>query len=511
MKKRTLNKLFSISLTAAMALGMLSGCGNTASNTGTASPAETGTATTESTDTASSGDKTSISIYRASFNQATVASDEVKKVQDAINDYIADKINVEITITDIASGEYGDKANLALSNNEVNLLWTASWNGSLATDNLYAQNAVYDITDLVKDTTLYKAMPEAVWEASSYDNKTYFIPIYKESAEGCDLVVPQRLIDAHNWDISKIKELKDIEPMLADCKADGLKYPLLTQGMDFFYLYYIDKYDFFSKNSLWAVERATDTVVNVVQTSDYADFVKMMCKWGALGYINDEEVTKSTPANAIMTQDWGFAAWADVPDNSAATSTYAQECAVIPITQTWSHSNSTLGSCYAITSNSTEEQAKACIDFLGLLYTDTTLADLFTYGIEGTDYDLVDGRISPKGDLYSHSPWESTSVEATSLIIDEPENKVQLYKDFNEKSNSSCASGFRFNQSPVEAQIAACNNVYNEYGYVLEQGGYSESDVDQALVDYQNALDEAGYQDILSELQSQYEAWKATK
>ena len=78
-------------------------------------------------------------------------------MQDAINDYIADKINVEIAITDIASGEYGDKANLALSNNEVNLLWTASWNGSLATDNLYAQNAVYDITDLVKDTTLYKS------------------------------------------------------------------------------------------------------------------------------------------------------------------------------------------------------------------------------------------------------------------------------------------------------------------------------------------------------------------
>ena len=80
-------------------------------------------------------------------------------------------------------------------------------------------------------------MPEAVWEASSYDNKTYFIPIYKESAEGCDLIVPQRLIDAHNFGIFKIKELKDIEPMLADCKADGLKYPLLTQGMDFFFTF----------------------------------------------------------------------------------------------------------------------------------------------------------------------------------------------------------------------------------------------------------------------------------
>ena len=41
------------------------------------------------------------------------------------------KINVQIELTDIGSGEYTEKANLALANNEINLLWTASWESTM--------------------------------------------------------------------------------------------------------------------------------------------------------------------------------------------------------------------------------------------------------------------------------------------------------------------------------------------------------------------------------------------
>ena len=56
-------------------------------------------------------------------------------------------------LTDIGSGEYTEKANLALANNEINLLWTASWE-SLPLEQMiwYLQNAVYDITDLLPGT-----------------------------------------------------------------------------------------------------------------------------------------------------------------------------------------------------------------------------------------------------------------------------------------------------------------------------------------------------------------------
>ena len=35
--------------------------------------------------------------------------------------------------------------------------------------------------------------------------------------------------------------------------------------------------------------------------------------------------------------------------------------------------------------------------------------------------------------------------------------------------------------------------------------------IDEALAEYQTKLDEAGYQDILAEFSSQYEAWKTAK
>ena len=39
----------------------------------------------------------------------------------------------------------------------------------------------------------------------------------------------------------------------------------------------------------------------------------------------------------------------------------------------------------------------------------------------------------------------------------------------------------------------------------------SEDKIDEALAEYQTKLDEAGYQDILAEFSSQYEAWKSAK
>lgn len=130
-------KLLSALLVAAMAVSTLAGCGSSTTETpATDTTTEAADTTTEAADTtdaaaadtteAASGDVVNINIYRASYNVAQPDSAEVKAVQDAINEYIADKINVQVTINDIPSGEYADKANLALANNEINLLWTAS-------------------------------------------------------------------------------------------------------------------------------------------------------------------------------------------------------------------------------------------------------------------------------------------------------------------------------------------------------------------------------------------------
>ena len=501
MKKK---QLLSCALITAMTASLITGCGST----GSASSAQNNS----QSDSASADGMTEISIYRATFNLANSDQTEVTKIQDAINDYIGDKIHVKVKLTDISSGEYPDKLNLSMTNGDVNLLWTASWEGSVSTDNLVSQNAVYDLTDILPGTDLYKSMPESVWTASQYNNKDYFVPCYKESAEGYDLVYPTAKAKKYGWDVSSIKELKDIEPMLAQMKADGVKYPLLMQKMPFFSKCYMDKYDFSMANTMIAIDRSTNEVVNALQTDDYKNFVTLISDWASKGYISDEEVTKTIPDTAIMTTDWGFAAWADVPVNGAATTTYGQDCDVIHLTKDWANSTSTLGSCFAVSSSCTEAQAKACVDFLGLLYSDSKLADLYTYGIEGTDYDKdSDGMIVKKGDLYNHSSWESGSVKDISIEKGSPANTVQLYEDFNKNSVESEASGFRPDYSSVQAQWSACQSVYDQYGYVMEEGAYTPDQVDGKIKEFQKALDDAGFQDVLKTIQTQYDTWKAAK
>ncbi len=503
MRHNAMKKVVSTAMACAMSATLLAGCGS--GSTTQVSEGSTPLA-------ASSDGVVTINLTRCTFNLANPDTAQVQKVQDAINEYIKDKINVQINLTDIGSSEYSDKVNLALANNEINLLWTASWESVIGTNDLVPSNAVYDLTDIIQGTTLYNSMAEGQWEATKYDGKIYFIPVYKDNVEGYDLMFRQDLVDKYGWDVSSVKTLADIEPMLADAKAEGLKYPYLTQKTAMFYRYYIDSYDFFTADSTsnWvAVDRDTNTVVDTILTDDYKEFCTLMAKWAEEGYISEDDVTKTTTDTTTQTQDWAVSWWTDIPVNDEANSRYNQDVAMTAVTSRWAHSTSALGSCYCVTANSTAEQAQACIDFMGLLYTDSTLADLYTFGIEGEDYTYdANGQVTQTSDKYNHSMWESASATIVTPLDNEPANKADLYDAFNGGANTSCAAGFRFDKSPVEAQYTACQNVFEQYGFPLENGGVASKDVESTIEAYQAALDEAGYQDVLAEFQKQYEAWK---
>ena len=527
MKKKVISTL----MATAMTLSLLAGCGSSSApattttdssatepaTTTDAAPASTDTAadTAASTDTAAAGDAVTINLYRCSFNVANPDSAQVKKVQDAINEYIKDKINVQINLTDIGSGEYTEKANLALANNEINLLWTASWEGTIGTNDLYPQKAVYDLTDLVEGSTLYGSMAEGQWEAAKYDGKIYFVPVYKDNVEGYDFMFRKDVVDAHGWDITSVKKLADLEPMLADAKADGLKYPFLTQKTAMFYRWYIDSFDFFTADAganFVAVDRKTDEVVDTILTPEYLEFAKLMADWAEKGYISEDDATKTTNDQTTQTQDWAVTWWTDIPVNDEANARYGQDVVMQPATSRCAHSTSALGSCYCVTANSTPEQAQACVDFLGLLYTDSTLADIYTFGIEGEDFTYDENhQVVQNSDKYNHSMWESANATIVTPLSNEPANKAELYDAFNSGANTSSAAGFRFDKTPVEAQYTACANVAGEYGFALENGGVASADVESTIEAYQAALDGAGYQEVLAEFQKQYDDWKASK
>ena len=468
---------------------------------------------------ASADDKVVINLTRDCFNLGGGTDQEqLKKVEDAINAYIADKINVEVHITEYSSGEYAEKANLALANNEINLLWTASWMGTIGTNDLVPKNAVKDITDLLPGTALYGSMAEGQWEATKYNGRNYFIPVYKDNVEGYDLMFRKELVDKYGWDITSVKTLADLAPMLEDAYNEGLKYPFLTQKTAMFYRWYIGSFDFFTADAstnFFAVSRETNEVVDTIQTPEYLEFCKLMAEWAEKGYVSEDEANKVTTDTTTQSQDWAISWWTDIPVNAEANARYGQEVVMQPIAPRYAHSTSALGSCYCITANSTDEEAKACIDFMGLLYTDSTLADMYTFGIEGEDFEYTQAEgqeikhVTQHSEKYNHSMWESANATIVTPVDNEPDNKAELYDAFNGGAETSCAAGFRFDKSPVEAAYTACQGLFDQYGFLLENGGFAAADVEAKIAEYQAALDAAGYQDVLAEFQNQYNAWKA--
>ena len=479
---------------------------------------------------ASADDVTTIRLYRHSY-MTSLDEGAIQKVEDAINARLAELgSKVAIDIHEFMDSEYGQKGNNALLGQETDLLWTANWYGTIGTNDLYASNGAKDLTDLLPGTTLWDSMPAWYWEAARYDGKDMFVPVYKEGAEGYMIKILESNAEKAGIDVEAMiadiegqdgiyARLKALEPYMDKALEAGVKYPFIFAGTPMFYRFYLDQFDFVDQQlfSTIGVDQATNELINPIQTEAYKDFCVLMAEWGEKGYFNvDDEIGGVVSSATNQTQDWMLNWWTNVPNNEESEGRDGNQAeSFAKVTENWGRSTTTLGSCYAIPAYVSDEVAAAAIEFLGYLFTDKVVADLYTYGIEGEDYILEDGKVNFNADgitkLYHHDAWCSTSVKPLTLTVDEPDNKVAMYDDFNNAASGTVASGFRPNKTPVEAAWSACAGVFDEYGKSLELGVYGSADVEAMIAEFQSALDAAGYQTILAEYQSQYETWKAAQ
>ena len=171
-------------------------------------------------------------------------------------------------------------------------------------------------------------------------------------------------------------------------------------------------------------------------------------------------------------------------------------------------SSAVLGSAYAISAKS--KNADACLKFLELLDTDTKLADLYVYGIEGEDYtrdaDGIVTRVENPG--WKMDVWCSVNVMAPSLSNTDAKDKKEQYTKMNDEAVETKLMGFRPDFTAVTSEMAAINSVVNEQGWLFEAGF---SDPDTALPTFLADLKTAQIDTIIAELQKQYDEWLKTK
>ena len=78
----------------------------------------------------------------------------------------------------------------------------------------------------------------------------------------------------------------------------------------------------------------------------------------------------------------------------------------------------------------------------------------------------------------------------------------------NENAIRSPAMGFVYDNTNTADQIAACQAIFQEYKGIIHTG---TGDVEANVAAMMSAMRDSGFDDIVADVQAQYDAWLASK
>jgi putative aldouronate transport system substrate-binding protein len=188
--------------------------------------------------------------------------------------------------------------------------------------------------------------------------------------------------------------------------------------------------------------------------------------------------------------------------------------AAVPISDIKITPSGTVNLSWGISSTCKDPQ-KVC-DFLNLLYSNTEMANLLSYGMEGKHYTVQkDSRIikypdgvDPKSVGYGSfiGPFgDATKIYYREPLTDDFVNSIPNYGPT--KAKLSKYMGYTFDTSKVTTELSAVSAVITKYAPSLSCGVV---DVDSTLKDFKADLKQAGIDKVIAENQSQLDNWLKT-
>ncbi len=438
--------------------------------------------------------------------------EDVALVEEAATKYLKEKgLNVNLELQCYDWGSYDQKMRTMIAaREEFDICFTSSWT------NNYQQQAVkgayVPLNDLLdqygKETKMM--LGEDFIGGTQIDGINYAIPANKEKAHQWGFIIRKDLLEKYNLEISSIKSLEDLEPLLETVyKGEGGNvYPLeALAGESPFKLLDFDRVgDDKYPGVIWN-DSADMKVFNEFTAPETVKYFNTIRKFYEAGYIRPDAATV-TDFNADLTAGKIFVSTKSLKPGKDAemSSATGYEWVQVEVTDPIISNRDTSGSMQAI--SSTSKNPERAMMLLELFSTDEYFNNLINFGIEDVHYKKVsDVVIEPSENNSKYNPgtgWMFGNQFINYLWTNEDPEKWDKFKTFNGKASGTKTLGFIFDPSPVKTQIAACNNVWDQYVPALETGSV---DPDEYLPKLLAAFEDAGADEIVMEKQKQLDAW----
>ncbi len=452
------------------------------------------------------------------------SSDHQARINEAASKYIQSRgVNANLEIIKLGWGDYLQTYQIMLAAHEEFDLF----NGQGSTFMQYAANGgIVEITDEILQEKLpgvTAAASEALLSALRYQGKLYMVPAMHEWAQYYGFAYYNvDVVEALGLDLSAVKCLDDLDPILeqvheaypdytAVLPVAGIELPMMEYGFD-------------TLNHQQTMVVGIDTnkenaeIISYYESEEVIDVLHKIDEWGHKGYLNQDPTIASM---SIIQSGKLFTGLGRFKPGTGAQYTTDivryDEMAWDPnAAPKLSFQDSPAGWCTAVSSTCSDIDTALAV--LNMTYTDADLVNLIVFGEKDVDYTLNENgfvEFIPGGytELTASHTWQFgnqsldyiTQTQASMGL----EDIWEIQAAFNLAAVPVQCAGFFFNTDEVDIEIAALNNVYEEYGAMLWNGMCD--DVDATLAEFVKKLYDNGLQAVLNEANRQYADFLASK
>ena len=434
---------------------------------------------------------------------------DLELINEEVNKIVEPKIGARIDMEFIDDAAYPDKMTMNMaSKNQFDICFTGYINKYPDAVN---RGGFMDITEYVeKSDKLKEAIPEYAWDATRINGKIYAVPNQQTFTQTNGIAFRKDLVEKYNFDISKVKNIRDVEPFLQQIKENEkdyypvkrFKYEFLTS----------DKYEPINDfSSLVFMKRdGSHEIVPICDIPEVKEFIDISRDWYLKGYYRPDVATVGNENPDVYLGKYAVwpVAWKPGVLEEEGAKMPDVEIVGVNMVEPYLTRFFSTATMYAV--SATSKNPEKAVKFLELLNTDKELYNLICWGIEGKHYEKLDGeyiKLIPESGYVQNASWKFGNCFNSYILEGQPEDLWEITKKENDTAKQSEIVALAFDNAAVRTELANCAAIISEYMYMY--AGYQ--DPEESFKKYKNRLEEAGIYKIVEEAQKQVDEFFKNK
>lgn len=512
MKKR----FFSIMLVLAMTVSLLTACGSSEKDN-TSTNNNTGT-----TKDSIGNDKASESeeMYTVVMGYIGDVQADEALIEEEINKIIEPELNANIDLRAFSWGGYQQELQLILSGDEkLDIVPIIVMNAAGYVDN----GQVIDLTNLMDQygTNIKSVMDPDFINTPRIGDFTYGVTSMREQITWEGVIMRADILQEMGYTVdgnicTDITNMDQLGELYAKVKE---KYPdmtMLASSAGGTPLFRWEVFDALTDGFGVLMDFGQNTqVVNLFETEEFKVFADTIYDWNKKGFLSKDAATTSETLQNQVKAGNAFSFFTPLKAGAVEQDELntGHDLAIAPLFgDAYITSYSVNFFTWGIARNSKKpEKAFQVLDYI---YSSSDVMNLLNWGIEGKHYKIIDeenkvisfadGVTADSTGYFMNLGWELPNQEIAYVWEGETATKWTTQREYIANAKRSKALGFSYDSSVVANQLTALNNVKNQWYDAIGTGSV---DPEEAIPRFNQALYDAGLQDVINAKQEQLDAW----